>query len=124
MDRVVVVAVRVAVRVAVVVAVVVAVRAAVRAAVVVAVRAVVVVAVRAAVVVEEAVVAVATGVAKDPSRSSRFVGVRASSRVDAGSAFRLWLSSATSMVESAGDTGKRPRCPWPSRRRSRMPTAT
>ena len=76
-----------------------------------------------AVVVVEAV-AVARGVPRDPSRSCRFVAVRASSRVDVASAFRPLLLSATRTVESAGGMVRRPRFLWLSRRRSRTPTET
>ena len=99
----------------------------------VAVDRVVVAAVRAAVVVvaagpvvvavEEAV-EVATVVPKDPSRLCRFVVVRASSRVDAASAFRLLSLSATRTVESAGGMERRPRFLWLSRKPSRTLTET
>ena len=98
---------------------------AVRVAVAVAVRVAVVVAavVRVAVVVVEAV-AVARGVPRDPSRSCRYVAVRALSKVDVASVFRPLLLSATRTVESAGGTVRRPRFLWLSRRRSRTPTET
>ena len=102
----------------------------VRAVVVVVVRAAVVVVVRAAVAVAVAapvavvVVAAVVVVTRDPSRSSRFVAVRASSRVDVASAFRPLLLSATRTVESAGGMVRRPRFLWLSRRRSRTPTET
>ena len=76
-----------------------------------------------AVVVVEAV-AVARGVPRDPSRSCRFVAVRALSKADVASAFRPSLWSATRTVESAGGTVRRPRFLWLSRRRSRTPTET
>ena len=101
----------------------------VRAVVVVVVRAAVRAAVAVAVAVPVAVVAVVavavvTGEPRDPSRSCRFVAVRASSRVDVASAFRPLLLSATRTVESAGGMVRRPRFLWLSRRRSRTPTET
>ena len=91
----------------------------------VAVRAVVVVVAAGpvAVVVEEAV-EVATVVPRDPSRWCRFVAVRASSKVDAASAFRPLLLSATRTGESAGGMERRPRFLWLSRKPSRTLTET
>jgi len=76
------------------------------------------------VVVVVVAVVVASVVPRVPSRSCRFVAVRASSREAVGSAFRLWWSSATRTAELAGDTGKRPRSRWRSRRLSRTRTGT
>lgn len=69
-------------------------------------------------------VVVASVVPRVPSRSCRFVAVRASSREAVGSAFRLLSSSATRTAELAGDTGRRPRSRWRSRRLSRTRIGT
>lgn len=65
-----------------------------------------------AVAAEEAAVVVVNAALKGQSRLSRFVDVRALSKVDAGSVFLLWSLLVTRTDGWAGVTGRRLKFPW------------
>ena len=61
---------------------------------------------------EEAAVVVVNAALKGQSRLSRFVDVRALSKVDADSVFLLWSLLVTRTDGWAGVTGRRLKFPW------------
>ena len=65
-----------------------------------------------AVAAEEAAVVVVNAALKGQSKLSRFVDARASSRVDADSAFLPWSLLVTRTDGWAGVTGRRLKFPW------------
>jgi len=73
-----------------------------------------------------AVAAVVDGtiVLRDPSRSSRSVGVLALSKEVVASVSRPWLSLATRRVALAGDMARPPKYRWQWKRLSRIPIGT